>query len=712
MPKTRFKILPGAPYPLGATFDGAGVNFSIFSEHATGVTLCLFGGAGGNTEIVRIPLVERTEDIWHAYVRGVRAGQRYGYRVDGPYDPPAAHRFNPAKLLLDPYARALDRVPRWHDSMFGYRTTAVGGAAPRLDLRNSAHAMPKCVVVDSAYDWDGDRKPAIAWEDLVIYEAHVKGMTATHPEVPRKIRGKFAALASPPVIRHLTSLGVNAIELMPVHQTAPERRLLKLGLANYWGYSSIGYFAPDVRFASGTTLGSSVTEFKAMIKAFHRAGIEVILDVVYNHTAEGDENGPTFCFRGIDNANYYRLRSDGSGRCEDYTGTGNSLNTNHSRVLQMIMDSLRYWILEMHVDGFRFDLAPTLARGPRGEFGASPFFAAIAQDPVISAAKLIAEPWDLGESGYRVGNFPITWKEWNGKYRDGVRDFWRGGDNSMGELASRVTGSSDLYRAGGRAPLASINFVTSHDGFTLADLVSYNEKHNDANGEDNRDGDSTNRSWNCGVEGPTDDPVIRALREQQKRNFVATLMLSQGVPMIPAGDELGRTQRGNNNAYCQDNPISWIDWSNVDATLIEFTRRLIQLRREHPIFRRRGWFAGAPANGSRLNDLEWFRPDGAEMYPDDWGVGYAKTLGAFLNGDAITERDRTGAQIADDSFFLMFNSYREPMEFKLPPKKYGREWTIVLDTADATAADRAPSHLFEERVHVAGHAMVVLRRTA
>ncbi|MGA9723184.1 MAG: glycogen debranching protein GlgX [Candidatus Binatus sp.] len=712
MPKTRFEILPGAPYPLGATPDSAGVNFSIFSEHATGVTLCLFGGVGGNTEIVRVPLVERTEHIWHAYVRGVRGGQRYGYRVDGPYDPPAAHRFNSAKLLLDPYARALDRVPRWHDSMFGYRTTAVGGAAPRLDLRNSAHAMPKCVVVDSAYDWDGDRKPAIRWEDLVIYEAHVKGMTATHQGVPRKTRGKFAALASPPIIGHLTSLGINAIELMPVHQTAPERRLLKLGLNNYWGYNSIGYFAPDVRFASGTALGSSVTEFKAMVKAFHRAGIEVILDVVYNHTAEGDENGPTFCFRGIDNANYYWLRGDGSGRCEDYTGTGNSLNTNHSRVLQMIMDSLRYWIVEMHVDGFRFDLASTVARDPRGEFGASPFFAAITQDPVISAARLIAEPWDLGEGGYRVGNFPVNWKEWNGKYRDGVRDYWRGANNSIGELASRVTGSSDLYRAGGRTPLASINFVTSHDGFTLADLVSYNEKHNEANGENNRDGESTNRSWNCGVEGPTDDLAIRALREQQKRNFLATLMLSQGVPMILAGDEIGRSQRGNNNAYCQDNPLSWIDWSNADATLIEFTRRLIQLRREHPIFRRRGWFAGAPANGSRLNDLEWFRPDGAPMYPDDWGVGYAKTLGAFLNGDAITERDTAGAQIADDSFFLMFNSYREPMEFKLPPKKYGREWTIVIDTADATAAQRAPSHLFEERVHVAGHAMVVLRRTA
>ncbi len=712
MSKTKFEILPGTPYPLGATCDAAGVNFSIFSEYATGAALCLFGGsaAGGNAEIARIPMVERTEHIWHAYVRGVRAGQRYGYRVSGPYDPPAGHRFNSAKLLLDPYARMLDRTPQWHDSMIGYRAAAAD-AAPRLDLRNSAPAMPKCVVVDSAYDWDGDRKPAIAWEDLIIYEAHVKGMTALHREVPHRIRGKFAALASPAVIRHLTSLGVNAVELMPVHQAAPEHRLFKTGLTNYWGYNSIGYFAPDIRFASGGAPGGCVTEFKSMVKALHRAGIEVILDVVYNHSGEGNECGPTICFRGIDNATYYRLRTDGSGRCEDYTGTGNSLDLTHSRVLQMVMDSLRYWILEMHVDGFRFDLATTLARGPRGEFAASsPIFAAIAQDPVISTAKLIAEPWDVGDGGYRVAGFPVNWKEWNARYRDSVRDFWRGAGYSMGEFASRVTGSSDLYRAGGRTPLASINFVTAHDGFTLADLVSYNEKHNEANGEDSRDGDSQNRSWNCGVEGPSEDPAIRALREQQKRNFLATLLLSQGVPMMLAGDELGRTQLGNNNAYCQDNPISWIDWDSADATLIDFTRRLIRLRREHPIFRRAGWFTGAPAKGSRLKDLEWFRPDGAEMTSGDWGVGYAKTLGAFINGKAITERDRAGARIAGDSFFLMFNSYGEPMEFKLPPKKWGRKWTIVLDTADAAAPQRVRSYAFEERVHLAGHTMVVLQR--
>jgi isoamylase len=708
MPKTKFKALPGAPYPLGATGDGAGVNFSIFSEHATGATLCLFGGVGGNTETARIPLVERTEHVWHAYVRGVRAGQRYGYRFSGPYDPPAGHRFNSAKLLIDPYARALDRIPRWQDSMFGYRATAADAAA-RLDLRDSTRAMPKCVVVDSAYDWEDDRKPAIPWKDLVIYEAHVKGMTAAHPEVPRRIRGKFGGLASPPVIEHLTSLGVNAIELMPVHQTAPERRLSKLGLANYWGYNSIGYFAPDVRFATGSAPGDCVAEFKAMVKAFHRAGIEVILDVVYNHTGEGNENGPTICFRGIDNANYYRLRGDGSGRCEDYTGTGNSLDTTHSRVLQLVTDSLRYWILEVHVDGFRFDLATTLARGPRGEFGASPFFAAIAQDAVISTVKLIAEPWDVGDGGYRVGSFPVNWKEWNDRFRDGVRNFWRGANDSIGEFASRVTGSSDLYRAGGRTPLASVNFVTSHDGFTLADLVSYNEKHNEANGEDNRDGDNNNRSWNCGVEGPSDDPAIRAVRERQKRNFLATLLLSQGVPMILSGDELGRSQRGNNNAYCQDNPISWIDWTSADAKLIDFVRRLIRLRREHPILRRRGWFTGNPVKGGRLKDLEWFRPDGAEMTVGDWGVGYAKTLGAFINGSTMTERGRSGTRIVDDSFFLTFNSYSQPMEFKLPPKKWGRKWTIVLDTADAEA-NRERQYLSEERVHLAGHAMVVMRR--
>jgi isoamylase len=708
MAKLKSKILPGAPFPLGATFDGKGTNFALFSAHATGVVLCLFGGRKGGDEI-RIPLVERTELTWHAYLPGVGPGQRYGYRVSGPYDPPAGHLFNPAKLLLDPYARAIDRTPEWDDSMRGYRAS-IATAPFRADSRDSAPAMPKCVVVDSAYDWRGDRKPGIAWEDLVIYEAHVKGMTAIHGKVPAQIRGTYNALASPAVLRHLTSLGVNAIELMPVHQTAPEQRLQKAGLTNYWGYNTIGYFAPDIRFASSGALGAQVAEFKGMVKLFHKAGIEVILDVVYNHTGEGSEGGPTISFRGIDNASYYRLRADGSGRCEDFTGTGNSLNLMNSRVLQMVLDSLRYWVVEMHVDGFRFDLATTLARGPRGEFALSPFFAAIAQDPVLAGIKLIAEPWDLGEHGYRVGNFPVNWKECNGKYRDGVRDFWRGADGTMGEFASRITGSSDLYRPSGRAPAASINYVTSHDGFTLTDLVSYNEKHNQANNEDNRDGGNDNRSWNCGVEGPSADPAIRALRERQRRNFIATLMLSQGVPMLLAGDELGRTQTGNNNAYCQDNALSWIDWTSAEPALIEFTRNLIKLRREHPIFRRRGWFGGSlPKNGG-LKDLAWFRPDGVEMRAADWGVGYAKTLGVFLNGRAIPDFNEAGIRITDDSYFLIFNAYHEPMEFMLPRKKWGRLWTMVLDTSEPDAQASGRSYLFRTKVGVGGRAMIVLRR--
>jgi isoamylase len=709
--KTKSRILPGEHYPLGANFDGSGTNFALFSEHATGAVLCLFGGKDGNDEVARTPMVERTEHVWHAYVARILPGQRYGYRVSGPFDPRAGNRFNPAKLLLDPYARAIDRAPEWHDSMLGSRTSS-HGTALRPDLRNSAPAMPKCIVVDPAYDWGGDRRLEIPEQDLVIYEAHVKGMTALHPEVAARTRGTYTALASPAVIRHLNSIGVNAIELMPVHQTAPEQRLFRKGLTNYWGYNPIGYFMPDIRFASSHAPGAQVAEFREIVKQFHKAGIEVILDVVYNHTGEGGEGGPTLCFRGLDNAAYYRLSPDGNSHYVDYTGTGNSLNLMHPRVLQLVMDSLRYWVIEMHVDGFRFDLATTLARGPRGEFGLSPFFGAIAQDPALAGVKLIAEPWDLGEGGYQVGGFPVNWKEWNGKYRDSVRDFWRGASDTMGEFASRVTGSSDLYRASGRSPLASINFVTSHDGFTLADLVSYNEKHNQANDEGNRDGDDYNRSWNYGVEGPSDDPAIRAIRDRQKRNFLTTLMLSQGIPMLLAGDELGRTQGGNNNCYCQDNPLSWIDWTSADTTLIEFTRRLIRLRREHPIFRRRGWFTGTIAKGGRLKDLEWFRPDGAEMTTADWGVGYAKTLGAFLNGRAIIERDRSGAHIVDDSFFLIFNSYHEAMEFKLPPRNFARSWTTVIDTTQPTLQEDARSYSFEEKVHVSGRAMIVLRHRA
>jgi glycogen operon protein len=716
MAKNKSNLLPGVPRPLGATFDGAGVNFALFSEHAAGVALCLFGGTDGNDEISRIALTERTEHVWHAYLRGIKPGQRYGYRVTGVYDPAAGQRFNPAKLLLDPYARAIDREPNWHDSMLDYR---IGPAADAhrpvtghtiADSRNSARAMPKCVVVDSEFNWSGDVRPALASEDLVIYEAHVKGMTAQHRDIPARMRGTYAAFASQPVISHLTALGVNAVELMPIHQIAPERRLYSEGLTNYWGYSTIGYFAPDIRFASSRGLGAQVVEFKQMVKTLHQAGIEVILDVVYNHTGEGNELGSTVCFRGLDNRSYYRLRSDGSGRCEDFTGTGNSLDLTNPAVLQLVMDSLRYWVIEMHVDGFRFDLATTLARGARGEFGGSPFLAAIQQDPALRRVKFIAEPWDLGDHGYRVGGFPVIWKEWNAKYRDHVRDFWRGENNVIGEFASRITGSSDLYRAGGRSPLASVNFVTSHDGFTLADLVAYNVKHNEANGEGNRDGENYNRSWNCGAEGPTEQPEIKSLRAQQQRNFLATLILSQGVPMILAGDELGRSQRGNNNAYCQDNPISWLDWKNADWELIDFTRRLIALRHAHPVFRRRAWFTGNPPKRGRLKDLEWFRPDGAEMTAADWTVGYAKTLGMFLNGQAMSERDSAGMPLADDTFFLMFNAYREPMNFRLPPRRWGRRWTLVVDTANPRVEEGAKSYADSSLVAVEGRSIVALRR--
>ncbi|MDO8433011.1 MAG: glycogen debranching protein GlgX [Candidatus Binatus sp.] len=705
MPKKNHEPLPGAHAPLGATWDGAGVNFAIFSEHAAGVTLCLFDDADAET---RIALADRIEHVWHAYIEGLHPGQRYGYRVAGAYDPAAGHRFNPAKLLLDPYARLLDREPEWNEAMLGYRVGARGAIRP--SNVDSAASMPKCVVTDPSFDWDADRNPRTPWADTIIYEAHVKGMTALHPEVPAELRGTYAGLATPAVIGYLASLGVTAIELLPVHQTGPERMLHHAGLSNYWGYNTVGFFAPAIRFASPREEISPIAEFKSMVRAFHRAGIEVILDVVYNHTGEGNQTGPTICFRGIDNAAYYRLRRDDRRLTEDFTGTGNSLNLIHPRVLQLVMDSLRYWVLEMHVDGFRFDLATTLARGPQGEFGGSAFLAAIAQDPVLAKVKLIAEPWDIGEGGYRVAQFPVNWKEWNGKFRDSVRDFWRGASYTMGEFASRITGSSDLYQADSRAPQASINFVSAHDGFTLADLVSYNEKHNEANGEDNHDGESHNRSWNCGVEGPSHDPAVLATREQQKRNFLATLMLAQGVPMLLAGDEIGRTQNGNNNAYSQDNRTSWIDWASADPNLLDFTRRLIQLRRRHRVFRRRGWFTGRPPKGARVKDLAWFRPDGAEMTAEDWGVGYAKTLGMFVNGRAIRERNRDGSTPSDDSFFLIFNAYQEPMEFRLPARSFGNRWVVILDTTQPTMSESKRIHSGGEEVHAAGHSTVILRR--
>jgi isoamylase len=672
------KIWPGEPYPLGATWDGSGVNFALFSESAASVELCLFGGPEGNEETTRIAVAEQTDEVWHVYLPEARPGWRYGYRVHGPYDPASGQRFNPAKLLTDPYAKALDRTFHWDDSFFGYPL-----GSPEADLQpeptDSAPLAPKSVVIDQTFDWRGDDLLRIPWHETVIYEAHVKGMTIRHSEVPEELRGTYAGLASKPVLKHLTSLGITAIELMPVHQCVPERHLIDRGLTNYWGYNSIGYFAPDVRYASSGSLGQQVNEFKAMVKAFHRAGIEVILDVVYNHTAEGNHLGPTLCFRGIDNPNYYRLVSGQPRNYMDFTGCGNTLNMRHPRTLQLIMDSLRYWVLEMHVDGFRFDLASALARELHEVDRLAAFFDIIHQDPVISQVKLIAEPWDLGEGGYQVGNFPPGWAEWNGKYRDTVRDYWRSTDRTLGDFANRFTGSSDLYQTSGRRPYSSINFVTAHDGFTLEDLVSYNDKHNEANGEENRDGESYNRSWNCGAEGPTGTPEVKALRARQKRNFLTTLFLSQGVPMLLGGDELGRTQRGNNNAYCQDNEISWIDWTNIDADLLHFTRFLIQLRKDHPVFRRRRWFQGRPIRGESIRDIGWFRPDGQEMSEEDWQKGYAKSLGVFLNGKAIPSQNPKGEPVTDDSFYLFFNAHHEPVRFVVPAQ-WGPRWRTVLTT--------------------------------
>jgi glycogen debranching enzyme GlgX/malto-oligosyltrehalose synthase len=704
------EILPGSPYPLGATWDGAGVNFALFSEHAQRIELCLFDGTAGSTERARIPITEHHDFVWHVYLPEVRPGQRYGYRVHGPYAPSEGHRFNPAKLLLDPYARAIDGTIQWSDGLFGYRIGDPRGDRSRDD-RDSARAIPKSVVVDPAFDWEGDQAPRIPWRDSVIYEVHVRGFTINHGGLPRKLRGTYAGLAHPAALDHLRSLGINAVELLPVHQFVADRHLVERGLTNYWGYNSIGFFTPDVRYSSSGALGQQVTEFKSMVRALHRAGIEVILDVVYNHTGEGNQLGPTLCFRGIDNAAYYRLSPDDRRYYVDYTGTGNTLNMTHPRTLQLIMDSLRFWVLEMHVDGFRFDLASTLARELHDVDRLGAFFDIIQQDPVLSQVKLIAEPWDLGEGGYQVGNFPPLWSEWNGKFRDSVRDFWRGADQTLADFASRFTGSSDLYESSGRRPRASVNFVTAHDGFTLRDLVTYDEKHNEANGEANRDGSDDDRSWNCGVEGPTDDPAIVALRGRQQRNFLATLLLSQGVPMILGGDELGRTQQGNNNAYCQDNELSWFDWSRVDEPLLAFTRRLIGLRAGHPVFHRPGWFQGRPIRGSAVTDIAWFRPDGDEMSDEDWSVGFAKSLGVFLNGDAIPGTDERGERILDDSFYLLLNAHDEALEFCLPRRPWSRRWVKVLDTAEPLTEVRGPYYEGGDTVRAEARSLVLLQRT-
>src|SRR6187402_2684209 len=612
------QIWPGEPFPLGATFIGEGTNFSLFSEAATRVELCLFDDAGEETRIV---MPEITALCWHGYFPGITPGQRYGFRVHGPWDPAQGFWCNPSKLLLDPYAKAIDGAWTWHESMFPYHFDNPDGS--KNDLDSGPH-MPKAVVVDQSFDWEGDIRPRTPWHKTVVYETHVKGLTKRHPRLPEHVRGCFGGLASPVTIEYLQQLGVTAVELLPVHQFVQDSVLLDRGLRNYWGYNSIGYFAPHNEYSAGGQCGEQVLEFKHLVKTMHAAGIEVILDVVYNHTAEGNHLGPILSFKGIDNAAYYRLVADNRRYYMDYTGTGNTLNMMHPHVLQLLMDSLRYWVLEMHVDGFRFDLASTLARELHDVDRLGSFFDLIQQDPVINRVKLIAEPWDVGEGGYQVGNFPPLWSEWNGKYRDSVRDFWRGTDQTLAEFGSRFTGSADLYQGTARRPYASINFITAHDGFTLRDLASYNEKHNDANGEDNRDGEEHNRAWNCGAEGPTEDPAIFTLRHRQMRNFLATLFLSQGVPMLCGGDEIGRTQQGNNNAYCQDNELSWYDWEAADLGLLDFVRKLVKLRSEHPIFTRRRWFQGRPIRGSEVSDISWFTPGGTEMSDQDWQTGFAK----------------------------------------------------------------------------------------
>ena len=683
------KVWPGQPYPLGATWDGAGVNFSLFSENATGVDLCLFIGPDGNEEVARIPMKEQTDQVWHVYLPEARPGQRYGYRVHGPYAPNEGHRFNPDKLLLDPYAKAIAGTIKWSDALFGYSLGHPDADLSRDD-RDSAPGLPKCVVADPAFSWGDDPPPRTPWHKTLIYEVHVKGFTIRHPEVPPDLRGTYAGLTCPPILEYLHYLGITAIELMPVHQFVADRHLVDRGLTNFWGYNTIGFFAPDARYASSGVLGQQVAEFKTMVKTLHREGIEVILDVVYNHTAEGNHLGPTLCFRGIDNAAYYRLLADNRRCYMDYTGCGNTLDMTHPRVLQLIMDSLRYWVLEMHVDGFRFDLASALARELHEVDRLGAFFDIIHQDPIISQVKLIAEPWDLGEGGYQVGNFPVLWAEWNGKYRDTVRRFWKGDHGQVGDLAYRLTGSSDLYERGGRRPYASINFVTAHDGFTLHDLVSYNEKHNEANGEENRDGSTDNLSWNCGVEGPTDDPGILALRARQQRNFLATLLLSQGVPMLLAGDELGRTQRGNNNAYCQDNEVSWVDWTldRPRLELLHFTRKVIGLFHRHPVFRRRNFFQGRRIRGSEVKDLTWFRPDGKEMSEEDWNNPETRCLGLRLAGDAIEDVDARGNRIVDDILLILLNAHHEALPFILPAHRPKMRWEPVLDSREARGGRR------------------------
>ena len=699
-------IWPGTPYPLGATYDGTGTNFALFSEVADRVDLCLVAEDGTET---RVTMPEVDAYVWHCYLPAVQPGQRYGYRVHGPWDPGQGARCNPNKLLLDPYAKAVSGQVDWDPAVFSYNL----GDSGSVNNSNSGPHMMHGVVINPFFDWSGDRSLRIPYSETIIYEAHVKGMTARHPEVPESQRGTYAGLSHPAVIDHLTRLGITTLELMPVHQFVQDSTLLDQGLRNYWGYNTIGFFAPQNTYGAFGDLGSQVQEFKAMVKAMHSAGIEVILDVVYNHTAEGNHLGPTLSFRGIDNAAYYRLVDNDKQYYMDYTGTGNTLNVRHPHSLQLLMDSLRYWVMEMHVDGFRFDLAATLAREFYDVDRLSTFFELVQQDPIVSQVKLIAEPWDIGPGGYQVGNFPPQWTEWNGKYRDTVRDFWRGEPATLGEFASRLTGSADLYENSGRRPVASINFVIAHDGFTLRDLVSYNSKHNEANGEGNNDGESHNRSWNCGVEGDTDDPEVLALRARQVRNFLATLLLSQGVPMIAHGDEMGRTQRGNNNVYAQDSELSWVNWGESDESLIEFTASVARLRRHHPTFRRRRFFDGRPvarSEGEPLPDIVWMNPSGSEMTPQDWGSGFGRSIGVFLNGNGIRGMDRRGGRVVDDSFLLLFNAHDQDLDFTLPSEEYAPAWRVVVDTHGMT--EGVHSVVAGSNQPVAAKGLVVLQALA
>jgi isoamylase len=704
-------IWPGRPFPLGATPDDAGTNFAICAPHAEAIDLCLYDSADRDKELRRVRLTERTGHVWHGYLPGVRPGALYGYRAHGPYEPELGHRYNPWKLLADPYARALSGEVDFDGPIYGY---PLGAREQDLayDERDSAPHVPRSVVVGNHYDWDGDRAPNTPWHRSIIYEVHVRGFTMRHPEVPPELRGTYAGLASAPAIEHLTRLGVTAVELLPIHEYIDEPFLAGRGLKNYWGYSTLGYFAPEQRYACGSR-GEQVNEFRALVKALHRAGIEVILDVVYNHTCEGNQLGPTLSLKGLDNRAYYRLSPESPRYYMDYTGTGNSLDTTNPAALRLVMDSLRYWVTEMHVDGFRFDLAVTLARDPEHFDEASRFLSAVYQDPVLERVKLIAEPWDVGNGGYQVGNFPVNWSEWNGKYRDAVRRFWKGDDNQQAEIGYRLTGSADLYEPAGRKIFASVNFVTAHDGFTLRDLVSYDHKHNEANGEENRDGSDDNASWNCGAEGETDDPTVLALRDRQQRNLLATLLVSQGVPMITAGDEMGKTQGGNNNAYCQDNEISWLDWDLDERrrALLGFTRRLIRLRLNQPVLQRRRFFRGGQLWDSSLKDLAWFRPDGTEMNETDWNQPFARSVAFLLGGDTISTPDEQGNRIVGDTLLVLLNAHHEPVTYRLPEVEWGQAWEILVDTAGASDAKR---DLLEARaqVRVEARSLVVLSRPA